>query len=191
MSPGGLEDGLGTWANRPKVFSRVASEAQTGDSEDATSQRLAYAAALLGSPQPQPAQFQQPAAPVDSPCEDSEDADRNAAWRWRFTRKWQQEQLRQIDGTTSIGGGDDDDWTTAMDYMAAAAGGADLQFGRMTSIDHTESLEPSLSQSMALLLDASMSKEVGVSFIEMPFLQAGHNNYLALLAAMSYFWYIV
>lgn len=160
-SPGGLEDGLGTWANRQKVFSRVAREAQVvGEDLGNTSQRLAYAAALLGSPQLQP-EHVQPNPPAQIQREESEDADRNAAWRWRFTRKWQQEQLRQIDGATSIGGGDDDDWATAMDYMAAAAGGADLQFGRTTSTDHTESLEPSLSQSMALLLDASMSKEVG------------------------------
>jgi hypothetical protein len=89
----------------------------------------------------------------------NEDDDIQAAWKWRFSRKWQKEQLRQLEGTTSMEPGDDDEWQTALDYMAAAAGGINLQFGRTTSLDQGESLDPNLSQSMSsLLLEASMSR---------------------------------
>ena len=159
-SPGGVENGLGTWGNRQKVFARVSAEPEPSEN-CAQPQHIAFAGALLeGSHVNQPIDCQ-PAPPVHVQREDSEDADINAAWRWRFTRKWQQEQLRQLDPAASAA--DEDDWATAMDYMAAAAGGADLQFGRTTSMDNGGSQEASLSHSMALLLDASMSKDLGVS----------------------------
>ena len=57
---------------------------------------------------------------------------------------------------------DEDEWSTALDYVSTAqAGGLDMQFGRRTSMDRALSLEPSMSQSLSLLLEASGSGLVG------------------------------
>jgi hypothetical protein len=131
---------------------------------------MAYAAGLLAdSPQVESADvaptidyLQQAHQTQQGPA--SEEADMNAAWRWRFSRKWQQEQLRQLETAPSAGGGEEDDWTTALDMMANAAGGMALQFGRTaSSIDPAGSLEPSLSQCMSLLMESSVSKDLGMS----------------------------
>ena len=175
----GVVDGPGTWAERQKIFSHAANE-EEGLQKDtnnghvtstpATTEeqpRIAYAASMLagssGSRQATQDELQQNRSAFSNNNNDdaailrstsSEDADMNAAWRWRFTRKWQQEQLRQIDGAASVGGNDEDDWSTALDYMAAAvSGGLNLQFGRTTSGE----CDPSLSQS-GMLLEASMSR---------------------------------
>lgn len=172
----GIEDGLGTWAERQKVFATAAAaedetfngngptdsaerpdrdhiDEEEDDYEDYP--RIGRAAALLHDASPE-VQSAQVAPSLDYLQRASEDPDINAAWRWRFSRKWQQEQMRPMQGGSSVGGADEDDWVSALDYMAAAAGGMHLQFGRATSMEPSGSLEPSLSSCMALLLDSSM-----------------------------------
>jgi hypothetical protein len=194
----GFENGLGTWAGRQQVFSRVSCEEDqeenfekearrrdavfgpnihlpNGESSNeidnnSTLQRsnspedliqAAEVAPTIDSLQPRHYQNQQSGESTN------EDADIQAAWKWRFSRKWQKEQLRQLEGATSIEPGDDDEWSTALDYMSAAAGGLNLQFGRTMSLleDHGECLDPNLSQSMSsFLLEASLSRGESLAF---------------------------
>jgi len=181
-----LENGLGTWAERQQVFSHIACEEDQEENFDKGarhrgavfggnsnlpnaqgSNEINNNSALQSSNTPEDLIQSAEVAPmIDSlhPRQQSaesinEDADIQAAWKWRFSRKWQKEQLRQLEGTTSMEPGDDDDeWSTALDYMAA--GGLNLQFGRTTSsIEESGStLDPTLSQSMSLLLEASLPR---------------------------------
>jgi hypothetical protein len=203
----GFENGLGTWAGRQQVFSRVAFEEeqleqQREDFENGARHRAAVyglngtneqgsndtnisnstveninstrspedvvqaagVAPTIDSLHPRHSnQLQNEQNDLESSDSFSEDADIQAAWKWRFSRKWQKEQLRQLEGATSTELGDDDEWSTALDYMAAAAGGLNLQFGRITSLEDQgpDSLDPNFSQSMSsLLLEASLSRDV-------------------------------
>lgn len=74
---------------------------------------------VLAAPAPQrPA----PAAPSAIP-EPTLDAELNAAWRWRFTRKWQAEQMKQFEAAPEGGGGDDEEeWAAALRLMDATDG---------------------------------------------------------------------
>ena len=53
---------------------------------------------------------------------------------------------------------EEDEWTFALDYMAAAAAGSNLQFARTTSIDptasfdHMQSFDGGISHNLSLLL---------------------------------------
>lgn len=63
-----------------------------------------------------------PAAPSTIP-EPTLDAELNAAWRWRFTRKWQAEQMKQFEAAPEGGGGDDEEeWAAALRLMDATDG---------------------------------------------------------------------
>eukprot|EP00887_Chlorella_sp_A99_P005514 scaffold1.g5514.t1 len=55
----------------------------------------------------------------------SEDA-REAAWRWRFSRKWEAEQLRCADGGAASYASNDD--LAALEYTRACGVGANMQF---------------------------------------------------------------
>ncbi|GAB4815393.1 hypothetical protein N2152v2_002439 [Parachlorella kessleri] len=82
----------------------------------------------------------------------------NAAWRWRFARKWQTEQAKQFDPEYGREGGDDE-WGDALGYMEALANGLNLQIARTISTEQYASLplvSPTLSNSM--LLDASIKE---------------------------------
>lgn len=81
------------------------------------------------------------------------------AWRWRFARKWQLEQLQQQEPLQPELSNefDDDEWNSALEYMNAAAGGLNLQFGRTTSLDRSSSIGPGASMS-SVLLASSFSK---------------------------------
>lgn len=73
---------------------------------------------LAAPPLPRPA----PAAATEIP-EPTLDAEMNAAWRWRFTRKWQAEQMKQFEAAPEGGGGDDEEeWAAAMRLMDATDG---------------------------------------------------------------------
>lgn len=127
---------------------------------------------LAAPPLPRPA----PAAATEIP-EPTLDAEMNAAWRWRFTRKWQAEQMKQFEAAPQGGGGGDDEeeWAAALRLMNATDG-LNMQIGRTLSL-HTSSvadgsmgleqsltlispMDQSLSQCMLLDMDGSV-KEVG------------------------------
>lgn len=111
----------------------------------------------------------------DHPSGATLDAEMNAAWRWRFTRKWQAEQMKQFDGPAPPGpnglaeGEDEEEWAAALRLMDAVDGGLNMQIGRTLSLqnssmvdassmglDHSLLMSPGLSQ---LLLEGSI-KEV-------------------------------
>lgn len=82
---------------------------------------------------------------------DDEDKARNAAWRWRFGRRWRAEQAKQLDPTYGKEPGDEDTWDEALGYLDACGGGYRLQIGRTASMD--KPLEHSVMGSSQLLLD--------------------------------------
>ncbi|PRW18326.1 GPI mannosyltransferase 3 [Chlorella sorokiniana] len=90
------------------------------------------------------------------------DAEMNAAWRWRFTRKWQAEQMKQFDAAPEGGGGDDEEeWAAALRLMDATDG-LNMQIGRTLSL-HTSSMADGsmgLEQSLTLIspMDQSLSQ---------------------------------
>ncbi|CAL8467141.1 g6677 [Coccomyxa elongata] len=66
---------------------------------------------------------------------DDEEKLRQAAWRWRFNRRWAQEQARQMDPQYGLQAGDEDGWDEALGYMDACGPGWHLQIARTTSDD--------------------------------------------------------
>ncbi|EIE26801.1 hypothetical protein COCSUDRAFT_59309 [Coccomyxa subellipsoidea C-169] len=83
-------------------------------------------------------------AGADQPTGRSEESDtlgdddeklRQAAWRWRFNRRWAQEQARQMDPEYGLQAGDEDGWDEALGYMDACGPGWHLQIARTTSDD--------------------------------------------------------
>ena len=96
----------------------------------------------------------------------SEADEMNAAWRWRFSRKWQVEQAKQLDPDYGRTAGDEDEWDGALGYMEAVGGGLQLQIARTTSVEHSGRFgvslslaSPSMSQSM--LLDGGKEVRAG------------------------------
>ncbi|KAK9843420.1 hypothetical protein WJX81_001473 [Elliptochloris bilobata] len=65
--------------------------------------------------------------------DEDEAAVRQAAWRWRFNRRWVQEQARQLDPEYGLQAGDEDGWDEALGYLDACGPGWHLQIARTTS----------------------------------------------------------
>lgn len=80
-----------------------------------------------------------------------EDKARDAAWRWRFGRRWRAEQAKQLDPTYGQEVGDEDTWDAALGYLDACGGGYRLQIARTASMDNP--LEHSVMGSSQLLLE--------------------------------------
>ena len=191
---------LGTWAGRQRIFAEHLKQQQE---EEERQRRLQQEQQEQQEPPPPPRQQRAPPPPAiaedvevpqayaagETPVvlgaaapagaaggalpEPSLDAEMNAAWRWRFTRKWQAEQMKQFEAPAAEGGGEgeeeEEEWAQALRMMAHVEGGLNMQIGRTlslvnssvvdSSLDHSLTLmSPGLSQCM--LLDGSI-KEVG------------------------------
>ncbi|EFN58691.1 hypothetical protein CHLNCDRAFT_140305 [Chlorella variabilis] len=97
--------------------------------------------------------------------ETSLDQEMNAAWRWRFTRKWQAEQMKQFEPPAPPGangglaeGEDEEEWTAALRLMDTVDGGLNMQIGRTLSLHNSSmvggsgmSVDQSLDQSLNLM----------------------------------------
>ena len=105
-----------------------------------------------------------PARQQSAASNESNDSDLHAAWRWRFSRKWQQEQAKQFD--PNYGREEEEDaFEAALNYMDAVEG-LNLQIARTVSVGAASAsdlqlersglsaMSPSLSQGM--LLDSSV-----------------------------------
>ena len=175
----------GTWGTRQKVFlrppkpagrknsdespftaRRSQSEFTTPPSEPSLSGHAAAAAAAAAAAVREGSlQRTSSIKEAGSVQQDDEDDELHEAWRWRFARRWQQEQER----TTSydVNGNDDDEWTAAeMMLKDSNNAGLQLQLGRTVSAaDHSADLR---SPGLSLLLEDSLQ-----SFKESPLLQQG------------------
>ena len=105
------------------------------------------------------------------------------ACRWRFTRKWQAEQMKQFEPPAAPGpnggiaeGEEEEEWSEAMRLMDAVDGGLNQQIGRTLSLQNSSGImehsmgqdqsltlmSPGLSQYM--LLDGSIKEVCGVGW---------------------------
>lgn len=182
---------LGTWADRKRVFSEHLRQEEATQEREQGGQRRGPQGDPVGSaaagPQQQGAwQRPQQQAPASSPPQrvpsshalrrdahlhrqqsstsTESDSELHAAWRWRFSRKWQMEQAKQFDPEFGKDGGDEDDFEAALKYMDAVEG-LNLQMrtvsmGNSLSVgEHSMSmLSPSLSHGM--LLDGSVANSL-------------------------------
>jgi len=155
---------LGTWARRQKIFGLLA-----GPSED-KEERIATVKAGKGKES------------KEYSNKSNEDIDEGAlreqAWKWRFTRKWQVRDTNfvlllpenifvDLDGivcllqmeqsNNQVRDAEEDDWMAALRLVNN--GGAQLQFGRGSSLEH-DSFAAALSQSTASLLAADSSLQI-------------------------------
>jgi hypothetical protein len=155
---------LGTWARRQKIFGLLA-----GPSEDKEEKVM-------------PVRVQKGKESKDHSSKNNEDFDEGAlreqAWKWRFTRKWQVRFLKLVllfltiflfdsDGIICLmqmeqannqaRDAEEDDWMAALRLVNN--GGAQLQFGRGSSLEH-DSFAAALSQSTASLLAADSSLQI-------------------------------
>lgn len=85
--------------------------------------------------------------------------------RWRFTRKWQAEQMKQFEPPAPPGangglaeGEDEEEWTAALRLMDTVDGGLNMQIGRTLSLHNSSmvggsgmSVDQSLDQSLNLM----------------------------------------
>jgi hypothetical protein len=72
--------------------------------------------------------------------------------RWRFTRKWQAEQMKQFEpppppGANGGQGEDEEEWTAALRLLDTADGGLNMQIGRTLSL-HNSSMMGGSSMSV-------------------------------------------
>lgn len=97
----------------------------------------------------------EPVQPFGSHQTSEDDEDQNqAAWRWRFNRRWAREQARQFQ-PQAVEPDDDDDsnWDDALGYMdACGRPGWHLQISRTAS---TEGLLSQQSEAGTMLLEGS------------------------------------
>jgi hypothetical protein len=168
--------GLGTWASRQRIFDKGFTHGapivalpeparvvrhKEGKDPAALSVSSGENDSELGKEEKEQQEALDPRA-----VEESFDS-LHEAWRWRFARKWQMEQLRQQGLPEPEGSAepDEDDWNSAMDYMAQATTGLDLQFGRTVSLDRSGSMsmDPGFSATNSMLLASSLSKEMFLS----------------------------
>lgn len=140
--------GLGTWAGRQRIFGLSQIKDVSNRNEDLDDTLMNSSSEIEG----------ETGAVCDMPTKSSLDY-MHEAWRWRFARKWQSEQLKQQEPLTSTLSTDfdDDEWSSALEYMNAASGGLNLQFGRTTSLERTGSAGPATSMS-SMMLESSLSK---------------------------------
>ena len=140
---------LGTWAGRRRVFleAMLANEASEQpidavDDEDA--------------------QPSQPSAPPSRAPPMDDNAVVEAAWRYRFGRRWAAEQEKAFDPAYGREAGSMETWDEALGYLAACpAEGLNLQVARTTSWDRGGALGVSLfSAGSNGLLGESTRKEV-------------------------------
>jgi hypothetical protein len=171
---------LGTWAGRQKFFTdhlRQQEEQQQQEQRQHGAVRQASAAsslppaAVAGDKQVRLPEVEvrgttPPFVPAPVPRqqrgqlgETSLDQEMNAAWRWRFTRKWQAEQMKQFEPPPPPGanGGleepdDEEEWTAALRLMDTVDGGLNLQIGRTLSLQNSSMVEDnSVGQSLTLM----------------------------------------
>ncbi|KIZ02453.1 hypothetical protein MNEG_5504 [Monoraphidium neglectum] len=134
--------GLGTWAHRQfklplpgrggkgnsKQQQEQEQQQRLEQREDEAQHAACAAAVPLGSSvaQPIPRGRQPPGSAAAPPqaaaggggrADDDDEAYTRAAWRWRFAKRWQAEQARQLDPAAS--GGDGDGLEEALAYLAA------------------------------------------------------------------------
>ncbi|KAL4458161.1 hypothetical protein ABPG75_013026 [Micractinium tetrahymenae] len=111
------------------------------------------AAVVLRPPEPSRAAPAARGQQSAQPAAESIDLDQemNAAWRWRFTRKWQAEQMKQFDAPAAAPGGDGEDeeeWTAALRMMQAVDGGLNMQIGRTLSLHNSSIVDAGSSMGM-------------------------------------------
>lgn len=86
----------------------------------------------------------QPVAAETGGGDSTFDEEVHAAWRWRFTRKWQAEQLAALEVPAAPEREDDEEeWAAALRLMDAVEGGLNMQIGRTLS-----SMDPGGSMSI-------------------------------------------
>ncbi|KAK9833047.1 hypothetical protein WJX74_005456 [Apatococcus lobatus] len=107
-----------------------------------------------------PAELMQPFGSHQT-SEDDEDQNQ-AAWRWRFNRRWAREQARQFQPQATEPDDDDDsNWDDALGYMdACGRPGWHLQISRTAS---TEGMLSQQSEAGTMLLEGSAPEEGGKS----------------------------
>lgn len=157
---------LGTWAGRRRVFLEavMANEAQQqGEEEEEDGMHDAVQHNEQGNvtTNAKPAASGVPPRPEPIPIDD-EAAVVEAAWRYRFGRRWAAEQEKAFDPTYGQGAGSVEAWDEALGYLAACpADGLNLQVARTTSWDRSGGLGVSmLSTGSNGLLGESSRKEV-------------------------------
>lgn len=137
---------LGTWAGRRRVFLEA---------------MLANEASEAEAPPPE-APVAPPARPAQPPMDDN--AVVEAAWRYRFGRRWAAEQEKAFDPAYGRDAGSVEAWDEALGYLAACpAEGLNLQVARTTSWDRGALGVSLLSTGSNGLLGESARKEVGRS----------------------------
>ncbi len=165
---------LGTWAGRRRVFlqAMLANEQEKdGDEEEdgeddakhhTSKHHTSKHQTLLNSNEPAaPAAAPLPPRPDPIPIDDDA-AVVEAAWRYRFGRRWAAEQEKAFDPTYGQGAGSVEAWDEALGYLAACtADGLNLQVARTTSWDRSAGLGVSmLSTGSNGLLGESSRKDV-------------------------------
>lgn len=148
---------FGTWARRQRHFQTAAEAAERADSSGADDAAPATHVTPRGDgdgsnrktrkepPQQleeaphrqarQAAKAQRAAMDAELGADD-EDRVRDAAWRWRFGRRWAAEQAKQFDPDYGKNAGDEEDgWDEALGYLGACGTGINLQIGRTVSVD--------------------------------------------------------
>lgn len=156
---------MGTWAHRQIRFPWPRKTAQLFDSAGSHSDAVAAESGspsavsnptkipgspIVGShPQPPPAASQKPPPAPRRVSIDEDDAKVcEAAWRWRFGRRWVQEQSKQFDPQQADDA--EEEWDDALGYLDACGPGFNL-IARTSS----EFAEPRLNRTQSLLSQES------------------------------------
>lgn len=139
------EPALGTWAHRQYKLplpGRLFQQRQRGQGlsppqewqeqpQSLSQQQQAFAASSVAQPIPGTRQATQPQLEAAAPAatqangdgtnasDDEEEVIERAAWRWRFAKRWQAEQVRQLDPSASADG---DGMEDVLAYLAATGG---------------------------------------------------------------------
>ncbi|GBF89057.1 hypothetical protein Rsub_01774 [Raphidocelis subcapitata] len=101
-----------------------AAPANAASAAGAAAAAAAAAAAGAAADQAAPAPAPDPDEEGEEGEEDDEEVIARAAWRWRFAKRWQAEQVRQLDPSASAGEGDG--MEEALEYLAACGQQWDL-----------------------------------------------------------------
>lgn len=158
-SDGGMSSWLGTWASRQKIFNFFG-----GDQEES---RVNGLQRVSDEKEPSPnAYIQSNEVNHSLSANMDENALQEQAWKWRFARKWQNEQVNAIQPARSTT--DDDEWLQAL-KMIEDGGLRQIQFQRKNdsydALDKLDSFAMIFSQSSQSFLgaDSSLQSFTGLS----------------------------
>jgi hypothetical protein len=153
-SDGGVSSWLGTWASRQKIFNFFG-----GDQEESSVSPLNGLRHVSEEKEPSPNPYIQSNENNQALIADiDEKALQEQAWKWRFARKWQNEQVNAIQPARSTT--DDDEWLQAL-KMIEDGGLRQMPFQRKNdsydTLDKLDSFAMIFSQSSQSLLGAESS----------------------------------